>query len=234
MSLIISFLAGLSVKVYDDLNDNVILQKFRNDTFMEFLKGFHYILFTSISIEEPLFLIIQYVANVLNYIGNTDCWCNSYEHSLLYSFMLVFILIDYKKIKQIPFLDMLLMIGIFIGTLTEPIAMCYFLKNSEFSFQKMIIRILLILTLVVCNYLSESMALKHWYYYMIGYFIFSVLVQYYSLITTKEEQIKEKQIKEEQIKKKQIKEEQIKEEQIKEEQIKEIKKKKKININKIM
>jgi hypothetical protein len=30
LSLLISLLAGLSAKVYDDLNDNIILQKIRN------------------------------------------------------------------------------------------------------------------------------------------------------------------------------------------------------------
>ena len=56
MSLFLSCLAGTSCKLYDDLSDNPFLQQFKNDTFMEFLKGIHYISFTALSIDEPIFL----------------------------------------------------------------------------------------------------------------------------------------------------------------------------------
>ena len=56
MSLFIPLLAGVAAKLYDDLEDNNFLQKFRNNTLMEFLKGIHYISFTSLSICSSLVL----------------------------------------------------------------------------------------------------------------------------------------------------------------------------------
>lgn len=187
LSLLISLLGGLSVKVYDDLNDNIILQNFRNDTLMEFLKGFHFISFTAISIEEPLFFIISYFGNLMNYLANNEAFSEPYEHSILYSFLLLFIILDYKKITDICLLDKLLMICMCSTMFMEPIIMHYFFQNSEFSIQKMIIRSLLLICVIVYCFLSESRALKYVFSYFIGYFTFSVLVQYYSLITVKEE-----------------------------------------------
>ena len=45
MYSLIALIAGVAAKLYDDLEDNIFLQKFRNNTLMEFLKGIHYILF---------------------------------------------------------------------------------------------------------------------------------------------------------------------------------------------
>ena len=208
LSLFISLLGGLSVKVYDDLNDNIILQKFRNDTFMEFLKGLHFISFTAISIEEPLFFIISYIGNLMNYLGNNEAFSEPYEHSILYSVMILFIILDYKKITDICLLDKLLMVCMCSTMFIEPIIMHYFFKNSEFSFQKMIIRSLLLICVTIYCFLSKSRALKYVFSYFIGYFTISVLVQCYSLITInkgEKEVVKEDLLKEDLLK--QVKEE---------------------------
>ena len=60
MSILLSLLAGMSTKLYDDLTDNHLLKSFKNDTFMEYLKGIQYISFTTVSIDDPLFFIISY------------------------------------------------------------------------------------------------------------------------------------------------------------------------------
>ena len=90
---------------------NIVLQKFRKDTFMEFLKGIHYISLTSISIKEPLFFIIFCIAIVLNYFGNREEYSDPYERSLLYSFLLLFFILDYKKITNICLFDKLLLLS---------------------------------------------------------------------------------------------------------------------------
>ena len=196
MSLFISLLGGLSVKVYDDLNDNIMLRKFRNETFMEILKGFHFIQVTATSIEEPLFFIIYYVTNLLNALAG-EGFTQPYEHSVLYSFMLLFIIIDYKKLTKVSLLDTLMVLSMGFLMVVEPIIMCYFFENSEFSFVKLISRIYCLLCSGMCCFMSESMALKHLFASFGGYFIFSVFAQYYSLITTKEEEDLKEQIKEE-------------------------------------
>jgi hypothetical protein len=70
MYSLIALLAGATAKLYDDLEDNNLLQKFRNNTLMEFLKGLHYISFITVSIEEPMFFIIQYVTNFFIYFAD--------------------------------------------------------------------------------------------------------------------------------------------------------------------
>ena len=218
LSLFISLLGGLSVKVYDDLNDNIILRKFRNDTFMEFLKGLHFISFTAISIEEPLFFIISYVGNLMNYLGNNEAFSEPYEHSILYSVMILFIILDYKKITDICLLDKLLMVCMCSTMFIEPIIMHYFFKNSEFSFQKMIIRSLLLICVTIYCFLSESRALKYVFSYFIGYFTISVLVQCYSLITINKEE-KEEVLEKEEVVKEEILEKEVLEKEVLEKEV---------------
>ena len=83
-----AFLGGLSCKLYDDLNDNIVLKKFCNATFMEYLKGIHYVSFVSVSMNDPLFFIICYIGCFINHIRDGDAFKEPYEHSLLYSFIL--------------------------------------------------------------------------------------------------------------------------------------------------
>jgi hypothetical protein len=116
MSSLLALLAGIVIKLYDDLDDNNFLQKFRNSTLMEFIKGLHYIIFTSLSIEEPMFFIIQYLSNILHCFGNKGAYSKPYDNSVLYSFLLLFIIIDYKKITSFCLSDKLISI-IFIKDL---------------------------------------------------------------------------------------------------------------------
>ncbi len=171
--------------MYDDLNDNPLLYKFKHKTFMEFLKGVHFISFTAISIHDPLFFIISYVANFLHYLGNQEGYHAAYEHSLIYSFMLLFFILDYRKITTMNRIDTLLIVGVCVTLLLEPILMRYFFKNSEFSHQKMIIRILLCILTMFTYGMATSSTVHHLFTYFIGYGVFSVIVQYYSLMKEK-------------------------------------------------
>jgi len=182
MSLLISLLGGLSAKAYDDLNDNSLLYKFKNNFIMEYLKGVHFVTFTTISINDPLFFIVSYIANVFNYLGNNDAYSEDYENSLLYSFLLLFVIIDYTKIESNSILDILLLVCMCIAMFIEPIIMRYFLQNCEFSYSKLIARTLLLIFSFICYYIGTSKTVKYLFSYCMGYFIMSMLVQYYSLI----------------------------------------------------
>jgi hypothetical protein len=225
MSLYIPLLAGVAAKLYDDLEDNNLLQKFRNNTLMEFLKGLHYIAFTTASIKEPMFFIIQYVANFLNQFANKIAWSKPYEHSLLYSALLLFVIIDYKKITYFCLIDKLLTI-IFILCLTlEPIVFLFESKDSEYSSSKMKVRGVLVIIYIILYNLSKSNTLKYIMAYAIGYLIISVLVQYYSLRMEKlkieiekEKEIEEKEVKKE-IEKEVEVEVKVKEKEVKEKEI---------------
>jgi hypothetical protein len=177
----IALLGGLAAKLYDDLSDNKMLKKYRNKTFIEFLKGIHYITFTTISIYEPLFYIIHLIANVINYIANMDAYNPPYEHSLLYSFLILFFILDYSKITSICLMDKILTISFITSMFFEPIIMFYFLKNSEFSFEKMIIRSIMAFNVFIAYLLSTSNTVKYTFAYCFGYLFCSAVIQAYSV-----------------------------------------------------
>lgn len=209
MSIFVSLLGGLSAKAYDDLHDNTVLHKFKNATLMEYLKGLHFITFITVSIDDPLFFIVSYVANIFNYIGNKDAFSEAYEYSLLYSFIILFGIVDYTKIQLNSVIDILLFVSMCITMCLEPIIMRHFLQNSEFSYVKLIFRILFLLCSFVSYMLGTSKTAKYLFSYCMGYFIISVLVQGYSLIIT-DNDIKDNDIKVDDIKDNDIKDNDIK------------------------
>jgi hypothetical protein len=178
---VLSLFGGMSAKLYDDIYDNNNLNKFKNEYFMEFLKGVHFIAFSSISIEDPLFFIVLYIADILNHLANDDAFNSAYEYSLFFSFFLLFFIVDYNKITYISFIDYLLLFLICVNMYTEPIIMKYFVKNSEFSFAKLIIRSILFISSIICYTIGISKTTQNVYLYFAGYFIISIIVQCYSL-----------------------------------------------------
>jgi len=230
MSSLIALLAGAAAKLYDDLEDNNLLQKFRNSTLMEFLKGLHYISFTTLSVEEPMFFVLNYLYNILHSFGNKEGYSKPYEHSLLYSFLLLFIIIDYKKITSFCLIDKLIILAGILMSGLEPLVFNFDSKDSEYSFGKMKGRIItMILQIIIC-YFSISNTTKYITSYIIGYLFISVLVQLYSLrmekLKIEIEKEKEKEVKE--IEEKEVKE--IEEKEIEEKEIEEKEVKKEIEI----
>ena len=223
MSSLIALLGGAAAKLYDDIEDNNFLQKHRNRTLMEILKGIHYILFISLSIEEPLFFIIQYLCNILHHFGNKEAYNKPYEHSLLYSFVLLFFIIDYKKITNFCISDKLISIIGIIFFAIEPLF--GFDTTSEYSFSKMICRVIGMIVITIQYYFSRSNSIKYFITYFMGYVVVSILVQCYSLRVEKLEAKEEEAKEEEEEVKEEAKEEakvEVKEE-VKEEVEKEVK-----------
>ena len=193
MSLWLSFLGGLSAKAYDDLTDNYKLKHFRNDTFEEFLKGIHYISFTGVSISDPMFFYINYIANVLNHLGNKDAYSKSYEYSLLLSFpLLFFIIYQSTKISRPSFLEYIIFIIFFLSMYLEPILGRVFFERpdefspGEFSRGKLFTRIIIVLASILFIIFDVSRTVSNMYSYVAGYLGLSVIVQYYSLYINKE------------------------------------------------
>ena len=199
-NIYLSLLAGCSAKAYDDLNDNYVLQYLKNDTFMEFLKGIHYILFTTIGIENPLYFYFSYAANALHNLTSYDSYSEPYEHSLFYSFLLLFVIIYYKKdiVFDLCYFDCIIISLFLLGAFLEPIISAHFFenkKNKEFSISKLFCRISLLLSTIVCLLISESNTTRYLFSYHIGYFIISIASQAYSIFITFNEKKELKEIK---------------------------------------
>jgi len=198
-NIFISFYSGLACKLYDDLQDNYLLENFKNNTFMEYLKGIHYILITTLSIENPLFFIFFYLGNFFNYLSNPIAFYEPYEHSLIYSFLLLVMLFDYTKITNIYFFDYILIGLLFLINFFEPLFEKFLHKinsqplvdnnsidlnsnlEKEFSYSKLYTRLFFLIVSILYCFLSQSATTFYIYCYFSGYFLVSVLVQYYSI-----------------------------------------------------
>jgi hypothetical protein len=173
-----ALLAGFSCKLYDDLYDNDSLSVFKNEILMELLKGIHYICFIIVSIDNPLWFIINYVGNIAHYLTNSEAFSKPYEKSLFFSFGLLFVLIDYNNIILPHLIETIIIIGLIGSMFIEP----FFIK-ADYSLFKFIHRTCISLLFLLFLFIFPNMSntLRYICLYSIGYFLLSACVQYYSL-----------------------------------------------------
>jgi len=176
MDISLAFLSGSVCKLYDDLDDNIYLKQFKEPFLMELLKGVHYIGGTALSIFDPLFFIISYIGNFLHNLKNNESFKKPYEASLLYSCLIMFFVIDYKKIGGLTILDFLCVCWFLFWMFTEPL-----LKFPEVSYNKFYFRIIGVLLTVFGYFITSSNTFKNIMVYVLGYGSISLCVQYYSL-----------------------------------------------------
>jgi hypothetical protein len=177
--LISSFLGGSACKIYDDFNDNPNFLNFKKKhELMEFLKGIHYITFTAVSINDPMFFIINYVANFGHHLTNKYAFADPYEHSLLFSFLVVLLFIKFKKLQSFKKLDIYVFVIITISIIIEPFIVKPVL---EVSVEKLLMRFLAIFNILIFLLLDISPSVRFLLLYALGYLLFSVISQYYSL-----------------------------------------------------
>ena len=188
--LFMSFLGGFVCKLYDDLKDNALLFHFKNEVIMEMLKGLHYISFTLVSLEEPLFFCFHYFGNYLHHLNNKKAFSEPYEKSLFFSFLLLLLALDIKKVNQFTFNDLITICLFMCAMIIEPLII-----NSEYSFRKLLCRIFyLVFASVLCVLPNISTVSLYPILYMVGYLALSAIVQCYSLFIHKKnpEKIKTK------------------------------------------
>ena len=192
--IFIAFLGGFVNKLYDDLHDNDRLMQYsKNAIFNEFIKGIHYICFTALSLYEPTFFIIFYLINLSSYIFSMyGEWSSPYEYSLIFSYAILFLLIDYNKITSITYNDCIFSISTCLLFVLEP----YFIQE-EYSLKKLLHRIIVVLYCIFFLFFTEiSDFTLYFVIYGIGYMLFSTFVQYYSVFIHKDEPITDTLIKE--------------------------------------
>jgi hypothetical protein len=131
-NILVPLLAGFSCKLYDDLDDNETISRFKNETLMEFLKGAHYICFTIMSINDPLWFIFAYIMNILCYIFDSSSFSKPYETSIFFSFGLLFIFINYNNIKLGEWYEYLIILICYSGIIESLIF------STEYSIFKLI------------------------------------------------------------------------------------------------
>lgn len=169
---------------------------------MEFLKGIHYISFTSISMEDSLFFYIMVISNLAHYSTSPESYAEPYEKSLLCSFLLLFFVLHDKPLFETRSIDWISFCLIVIGFLTEPFHSRYYLRlfsfkpspagekecatdcaNFEFTLRKLIVRLFYVIICMCALVFLTNMHLtaRHILLYVIGYSLLSTVVQYYSV-----------------------------------------------------
>ena len=182
---ILATIAGFVCKLYDDIYDNEKLIDYKSEFNLELLKGIHYIIFTILCLSEPLFFIIQVIINTLHNLSNKVAFAPPYEHSLLYSFLILFFIIDYKKISMTVY-DLAPFFASACSLYIEP-----FVLKSEYSVFKLGIRLISTCNCIIASLLPFSKGITYILLYGVGYFLCSVFVQIHSLdLTSKYAQIK--------------------------------------------
>jgi len=170
--------AGVSAKLYDDIIDNKYLESFKNETLLEALKGVQFITTTKLSIQDPFFIIVYYIGNFANFIGDNNSFKDPYEKSLLYSYLCIFFLLDYKKIISTSVFQYIVIVMFIIGMYLESR-----IYRSECSAFKLLCRLGSILSIIFMLYVfpNACTTLKYLWFTIMGYFLVSCVTQYYSL-----------------------------------------------------
>jgi hypothetical protein len=183
---VVAFLSGLFNKMYDDLSDNPLLDAFKTPALMELLKGLHYVLLTAISLHNPVFFILLFVISGLNSLADPSAWTGPYETAVPYSLGMIYLLIDYTKLSPLNLYDIFLVPVIIATNVLEPLVLPH-----EFSILKLIVRAHIVCGLMCMMVLPIfSDTTKYLCAYYTGYFLWSVISQYYSLRKTKKKKKK--------------------------------------------
>ena len=178
--LVLAFVAGTMAKIYDDLDDNKLFQKFgKNGKYIkEYLKGFQYVAITILAIKFPMMFLFAYVIILTNYISSPNDYKNSYEWSLLTTMPILFLFINYSKLFLPNKYEITLFLGLLIGTFLESKII-----KKEYSSFKLITRVFGLLSFIfifVYGYYYNLFSIEIFasLLYVIGYLVVSVVFQF--------------------------------------------------------
>ena len=173
MDILLAVLAGISSKLYDDLNDMNIMT---SDKVNEVLKGLTWVLLTLVSINDFNFSILFYVINLGNSIVNSNEWKSPYESSLLYVYPILLILSFHTRAYLTVADTLILCILLLFINLIEP-----YIFTEETSDRKMYSRILgsfnIVVLLLSSLYFTISSSIVKILSAILGYAITSSVFQ---------------------------------------------------------
>jgi hypothetical protein len=178
---ILAFLAGLANKMHDDLSDNSLLSTFKTPVVMEWLKGVHYVFFTALSLQKPVFFMLLFAMFGFSSLADPNAWTGAYETAVPFALGLIYLLLDYSQLSTLSFYDVFILPAILSTNILEPLVL-----PQEFSILKLIVRVHILgalLCIILLPMFSDTV--KYICMYYTGYFLGSVVSQYYCLLKTK-------------------------------------------------
>lgn len=173
-----SLIAGMSCKIYDDLQDNPLLKRYRNKTFMEALKIVHIMFFTIVSLKDATFYYLFCISIILNALSNPSAYSNPYENAMLWVYPLLFFYV--KQPTLITTQEVFYILSFLATNWFES-----YLSQEEFSYLKCATRLYFCIASAVMYYKSTTPTLHHLMAYFVGYFGVSFFVQWYSVSKSK-------------------------------------------------
>lgn len=184
---VLTFIAGVLCKIYDDLNDNDLFTGtvfFKNKDYInEFLKGMHALLLGYISYDYIYPMMLFTVLNVLLFVSDSTAFELPYEFSGLIASVLftIFLVINnLSELKSILNYNIIFMVIAYMG-LTHLFDTILF-KNVEFGYKKLAVRgfsSVFMISLLTMNYKFKMLPdeLMYCLWYPIGYCVTSCFFQ---------------------------------------------------------
>ena len=207
---VLTFLAGVFCKIYDDLNDNNLFEKhsflLKNKEYInEMLKGVFYILLTYASSKYIYPILLILLTAITQYCFDKKAYEMPYEYSITIIFLLFSVYLCFSHIEQfISFISMTTMLLILVGSIyIFDIILCP--NTVEFGYKKLILRffasisiLLLFLTNYFYKFCSDEILYCWWWFF--GYCLTSSCFQLY-LIWDSEKNTIIKDVKEDKVEK---------------------------------
>jgi hypothetical protein len=194
---ILTFLAGVFCKIYDDINDNNLFNYLcldKNKEYInEFLKAVHYILLVYVSSDHIYALLFIMLPNIILFILDTKAFEMPYEYSGMIAFSIFFFYLtvnNFSKLMLIFNYYIIFLIVIFLlSTYIFDILLC---KKLEFGYKKLAVRALGVFftaSVLLINYCFKLVPdeLTFCLWYIIGYSLISCFFQIFLILKSKKQ-----------------------------------------------
>ena len=179
MDYIYAFLTGVSLKLYDDISDNKLVEE--NGIEMNTLKGLPLIFLTLTAQNDFNFEAIFTAMNMFSLLGDPEPYSGAYElsHILFNSILLI---VSFHTITYFSMYDFFYIICFLSCMFLESL-----LIKEEFSYKKLLTRLIvsinLVIGILIASYFGISKSIIKNSTLGLGYSICSCLFQMYFLIT---------------------------------------------------
>jgi hypothetical protein len=203
--LFVSFLIGVIMKIYDDLNDNNLFEYFNilkeKDYINHFLIGIMYICLTISAFKQPVlfagstlfFIGVFFIVDMIYNKKGLKAFDNPFEFTcLILSIFLTLYLLFFENLIGNTF-DVLKKIYLILCDKNKYIYLItftiiniiiiyieYLLLNNEYSYKKLILRILFLTTNIILYVITKNILPNIIIYsllYLIGYYLISCIFQ---------------------------------------------------------
>ena len=177
MDYLYAFLTGASLKVYDDLSDNKLVEE--NSVVMHSLKGLPLIFLTLAAKDDFNFEAIFTAANIASLLGSPIEYSGAYEVSHIL-FNIILLIVSFHTRTYFTVYDIFYAVCFVCYMFLES-----FLIKEEFSYKKLLTRAIVSINLaigiMISSYFGVSASVIKISSCALGYTLFSCIFQIYSL-----------------------------------------------------